>query len=176
MSPTSTINSLLFSQRSVIRFGGNIFINVPILLQVDGVPLIEEIQNNDISWTTRLALFHSDGMKLGEVTGSKLILTEAGEKAGLEVKFRSRLTYCTLGEKILFEVLRTAAASIVITAELYSPTGVLVRSTGEVPFATYATDSRQIAASPFKDKRIRNTPVGFSVTDAGQNISLGENR
>lgn len=174
MSPTSTINSLIFGQRSVIRYGGNIFINVPVVLQVDDVPLIEIIKNNEISWTTRFSLYHSDGAKLAEVVGTRLFLTHAGEKAGVEMQFRSRLTCCALGDKILFEVLRTAAASLVITAELYSPTGVLVRSTGEVPFATYAQDGPLIAKSGFKDKRIRNTAVGFSVTDTGRKISLGE--
>ena len=174
MSPTSTVHSILFSQRSLIRYGENIFSNVPVLLQVDGVPLIETIPNNDISWTTQFSIYHNDGTKLAEVVGARLFLTHAGEKAGVEVKFRSRLTYCTIGDTILFEVLRVAAASMVITTELYSPSGMLVRSNGEVPFATFAPDGRQIAFSPFKDKRIRNTPVGFSVTDSGRKISLGE--
>jgi len=174
MSPTSIINSLLFGQGSVIRYGGNLFINVPVLLQVDGVPLIETIINNEISRTTRVSLYHQDGTNLAEVIGTRLLLTAEGEKAGVEIKFRSRLTYCTIGNKILFEELRVSAATVVITAELFTPTGLVVRSTSEVPFATYAPDGRQIATSSFRDKRIRNTPVGFSVTENGRNITLGE--
>lgn len=174
MSPTDPINRLIFSTRSVIGYGGNLFINVPVILQVDGEPLIETIKNNEISRTTRFSVYHSDGANLAEVIGSNIFLTAAGAKAGVELHFPSRLTVCTIGDRVLFEVRRVAAASITITAELFSPSGLLVCSNGEVPFATYAKDGRRIAGLNLKNSRIRNSPVGFAVTNDGRDISLGE--
>lgn len=174
LSPTNTVNSLIFGPRAVIQFGGNAFINVPTLLQVDGTPLIETITNNDISKTTRVSIFSSGGEALAEVLGTRLILTPAGEKAGVDVTFRSRLIICNLAANPLFEIRHVSAACLAVTAELYSPTGMLVKSNAFVPFATFGKDGRQIAAAAISKRTVRNSRLGFSVIDAGKTICLGD--
>jgi len=173
MSPNSTTNSLLFSPGAVIRYGGNRFVNVPVILQVDGTPLIEVISNNEISRTTQFTIFNVDGTLLATAVGTCLFCTTEGVKAGLEIKYPTRATVCVIGSRILFEVRRVAAAALTITAELFSPKGLLVRSSNEVPLAIFAKDGSQLATADFNERRIRNTRVGFSVTDNGRVLAVG---
>ncbi len=174
MGPTNTVNSQIFSHGAVVRYGGNYFIKVPILLQVDGTPLIEVIINDAISRTTQFTVFGSDGANLATVVGTRLHRTREGEQAGLEVKYPSRMIVCTIGDKVMFEVRRVAAASLAISAEIYSPTGLLVRADATVPFATISKEGSPIASGSISEKRIRNTAVGYSVTEQGKTICLGE--
>ena len=176
LSPTTTVNSLIFSPSALVRFGGNTFVNVTTLLQVDGIPLIETIKNDSISNTTRFSIFNSDGTPLALVLGTRLILTPSGEKAGVSVTFQSRLTICALGPKILFEIRRVSAAYLAITAELYSPTGLVVKSNPSVPFATFSRDGRQIATASISTPTLRNARIGFSVTDEGKFIGFGDQK
>ena len=173
MSPTSLINHLIFSPRSAIQFGGNLFINVPVILQVEGTALIETITNNEISRTTQFTIFHSDGVLLATVVGTCAYPTVAGEKAGLTMSYPSRSTVCSIGDSVLFEVRRVAAASLAITAELFSPTGLLVKANGVAPFSTIARDGRPIATAPIRNKLFRNSPVGYSVNGNGESIVIG---
>ena len=174
MSPNSSTNSLIFSPGTAVRFGGNVFVNVPILLSADGTSLIEVIPNNEISRTTLFTIFHSDGELLAKAIGTCLTLTAAGEKAGLEMHYPTRLTLCTIGDQVLFEVRRNAAANISISAELYSPTGVLIKATGLSPLATFGAKGSPIATSALRDQRFRNFGVGVAVTDEGKTIAVGK--
>jgi len=174
MSPNCTTNSLLFSSGAVISYGGNRFINVPTILQVDGVSLIETVRNNEISRTTRFKVYHGDGVLLATVVGTCLFCTEEGMKAGLEMRYPSRATVCIIDGRIVFEVRRIAAAVLSITAELFSPAGLLIRSTSTVPFAIFGPDGTQLAATAVTDKRIRKTQLGYSVTDNGRIVAIGE--
>lgn len=173
MSPTSLINRLIFSPKSAIQFGGNRFINVPVILQVDGAALIETVMHNEISRTTQFMIFHSDGVLLARVIGSCLYCTSEGEKAGLEMKYPSRATVCLMGDRVLFEVRRVAAAALAISAELFSPAGLLVKANGSA-FSTLTGDGRPIATSTtIRSKLFRNTPVGYAVTGHGESITTG---
>ena len=167
MSPTSTTNSLIFAPNAVIRYGGNLFINVPTILQVDGKPLIETIRNNEISRTTQFSIFNSDGVLLAKVVGNSLCQTAEGMQAGLKIRFAS------LEERVLFEIRRVAAASLTITAELFSPAGLLVRSTSLISFATYGREGGPIATPTGQNRRIRNNAIGFAVSNEGKTITIG---
>src|SRR4051812_21495586 len=101
MSPNSATNSLIFSPGAVIRYAGNRFINAPTILQVDETPLIESVPNNEISRTTRFTIFHRDGTLLATVVGTCLFCTEAGVKAGLEMKYPTRATICEIAGRTL---------------------------------------------------------------------------
>ena len=173
MSATSTCNRLIFAPHAAVRYGGNVFVNVPVILQVDGTPLIETIRNNEISRTTQISIFNADGAFLATVVGTCLSPTAEGVRAGIELRFASRLTSCSLLKQVLFEVRRVAAASLTITAELFSPTGLLVRATDLIPFATYTREGELIATAAGRNRRIRTKAVGFAVSDKGKTILLG---
>lgn len=173
MSPNSTINSLLFSPAAVIHFGGNRFVHVPVILQVDDTPLIEAVPHNEISLTTRFTIFHGDGVLLATAVGTRLFCTVDGVKAGIEMQYPERATICLLGGRRLFEVRRIAAAALTITAELYSPAGLLVSSNAAVPLEVRAHDGTPLAVAGAGGRRISNTPVGFSVTNQGRSVALG---
>lgn len=173
MSSPTTANRLIFSPGAVIRFGGNVFIDIPVILQVDGAPLIETIKNNEISRTTGFMIYHADGTFLAKVVGTCLFCSPEGEKAGLELSFPSRTTVCTLGRTVLFEVRRVAAASMAISAELFSPAGLLVKAGSLAPLTTFAKAGGKIAETVVRNIRVRNMKVGYSIADKGKTIALG---
>ena len=173
MSPTSSTNSLIFAPHAAVRYGDNVFVNVPVILQVDGTPLIETITNNEISRTTQISIFNADRAFMATVVGTRLSPTAEGIRAGITIRFASRLTCCSLPKQVLFEIRRVTAASLTITAELFSHAGLLVRSTDLIPFATYTGEGGLIATAADRNRRIRNSAVGFAVSDHGKTIILG---
>lgn len=119
---------LVFNQSDAVEFAGNTFINVPTILAVDGVALVETTKTVDTSYTLQFSIYHPDGTYLAKVKGTQLYPTEEGRKAGLTFRHPDKMTVCELGDETLFEVRREHAAALKLTAELYTPQGVFVTS------------------------------------------------
>jgi len=121
---------LIFSKDASIKIATNTFINVPIILQLDDLPLIEVVQTVDASYTVQIPIFHPDGTKLAVAKGTQLYdVTEAGKKSGLTYEHPDKMTVCKLGNQTLFEIRRQAAAALKMQAELFTPNGRFVKCT-----------------------------------------------
>ncbi len=121
------MNKLVFQNTPIVNFASNKFIDVPIVLQFDEIPLIEVVRNDTAGFTTKIPIYHSDGTYLAKAVGSRLHLTSDGEKAGLKLIHPDNMTVCKLDGKTLFEMRREGAASLSTTAELFTPEGFFVK-------------------------------------------------
>ncbi|MCK4283659.1 MAG: hypothetical protein KAX44_05030 [Candidatus Brocadiae bacterium] len=121
------MENLVFQNHPTFELGTNTFVNVPIILQYENLPLIEVLQTHDVGFTTQIPIYHPDGTYLAKAVGSRLFLTEDGKRAGLILEHPARATVCKLGEKTLFEIHRTDAAALRTQAELYTPDGRFVK-------------------------------------------------
>jgi hypothetical protein len=117
---------LFFNSDAKVELYGNYFIGVKHLLMFDDTPLISTTPWLDAGYTTALNIFSSNGDKLAVCTGTRLILTDDGKKAGLTLLKPDKMTVCKLGDQTLFEVRRESAAALKMQAELYTPTGTFL--------------------------------------------------
>ena len=74
---------LFFLESPAVEFGGNIFINVPIILQYEDTPLIEIVQVQPAGFTSQFKVYNRDGIYIAKVKGSQVYLTEAGGNSNL---------------------------------------------------------------------------------------------
>jgi len=161
-------NMLVFNPGAVVRFGGNSFINVPILLQVDDTPIVETVQEQNLSRTTQFAIFNQDGVYLAKVVGTRIFPTADGEKAGISLRHPDKLTVCEMQGKTLFEVKRDSAAAVAVSAELYSPGGLFVKANTSVPFGTFAKNGTQIGGSTFIGNVFQGCRIGYWLRSDGR--------
>ncbi len=121
------MDRLVFTDHPVVVLATNTFIDVPIVLQYEDTPLIEVVRLQQAGYTTRIPIYHSDGTQLANVVGSQMYLTEDGKKAGIHLEHPDKMTVCRQGERVIFEIRRTDAASLRTQAELYCPDGYFVK-------------------------------------------------
>ena len=134
------MESLTFHSHPAVELATNTFVNVPIILQYDEVPLIEVVQTEEAGFTTQIPIYHPDGTYLAKAVGSRLFLTEAGKLSGLLLEHPDRATVCKLGKKILFEIHRSEAAALKTQAELYTPDGRFVKCSDSPVPELYSAD------------------------------------
>jgi hypothetical protein len=158
---------LYFNDGTAVRFGGNTFIDVPIILQVDEVPIIETVREQHLSRTTSFSIFDPDGTYLAKAVGPRLFLTEEGRKAGLKLRHPDKMTVCELGNRTLFEVKRPEAAAIALTAELYTPQGIFVKANAAVPFGTFSNNNTQIGGCIFSENVVQGIRIGYLLKSDG---------
>jgi hypothetical protein len=123
---------LVFQDHPDVRIGTLTFRNVPTILQFDDTPLIEVRKSEPAGYTAHFHIFDSDGTDLAVVKGARLFPTEAGKKAGLTLRNPPNLTVCELAGKPLFELRRDGAAALKGWAELWTPTGLLIKAADSV--------------------------------------------
>lgn len=123
---------LIFQDHPELRIGTLTFRGVPTIIQFDDTPLMEVRKYESAGYTTHFHIFHGDGTDLAVVKGSRLFPTEAGKKAGLQLRNEPNLTVCELAGTPLFELRRDGAAALNGWAELYTPTGLLVKASESV--------------------------------------------
>jgi hypothetical protein len=126
------MDKLIFTSSPVMTLATNIFINVPIILQYEEIPLVQIVEVQPAGFTTQIPIYHPDGTYLAKVIGSRLFLTPKGKKAGLSLLYPDKMTVCKLGNKVLFEIIREGAAALKTHAELFTPDGCFVKVT-ELP-------------------------------------------
>jgi len=139
---------LIFSQSPTVTFATNTFLRVPVILQQDASPLIEVVQTKQAGFTTKFHIYHPDGTDLAVVVGSRLILRPDGQKAGLKMHHPAGKTVCELDGQTLFEIRRTEAAALSTAAELYTPTGVLIRAAAGIPLAAFQSGQQLLLNLP----------------------------
>lgn len=123
------MDKLIFTSRPVMSLATNTFVNVPIVLQYEDIPLIQIVKVESAGFTTEIPIYHPDGTYLAKAVGSRLVLTPEGDKAGLSLTYPDKMTVCKLGKRVLFEIIREEAASLKTRAELFAPDGYFVKMT-----------------------------------------------
>jgi hypothetical protein len=110
-----------------VKLGTNTFRDVPIILQYEDDPLIEFVTSDRNASEFTAPIFDGDGEKLGVLKGAQLYLTEPGKKADLKLRHHQDVSAIELGGQTLMELRRNGAAAVALEAELFAPTGYLIR-------------------------------------------------
>lgn len=121
---------LVFTQSPAVVIATNTFLcRIPVRYQ--DTPMMEFIREmttlNTPGITTKIPIFHNDGTQLAIVKGARLFDTKDGEKAGVKLRHLPDGQVCELNGKTLFELRRSAAAAISMTAELFTPDGAFLK-------------------------------------------------
>jgi hypothetical protein len=74
------MESLIYQQAPIVHLAGNLFVEVPTVLQYDDTPLIQVVSAAAAGFTTEIPIYHSDGTYLAKVVGSQMYLTADGKK------------------------------------------------------------------------------------------------
>lgn len=75
------MNKLVFQNTSEIILATNTFINVQEILKFEDTNLIEIIKEENLGFTTKIPIYHSDGTYLTKVVGTRVFPTELGKKS-----------------------------------------------------------------------------------------------
>ena len=126
---------LIYQNSPVVTFASNIFINVPIIFQYENTPLISVVREQHLGYTTEIPIYNQDGVYLAKIKGTRVYPTKEGEKAGVSMRKLPTMTICEMNKKTLFEIQHQQGDSFKISAELYTPTGLFVKST-DIPEIT----------------------------------------
>lgn len=123
------MSKLIYQTSPIVTLSTNRFINVPTILQFDETPLISIIREQQLGFTTEIPIYHSDGTYLAKVKGTRVYATEDGKKAGIEMIEPKGMTVCKMNGKILFEIEHESGDAFRTQAELYTPSGIFIKST-----------------------------------------------
>jgi hypothetical protein len=167
---------LTFSPSPVVLFGGNRFIDVPVILQVGPTPIVETVKGAQLDRLTQFSIYNADGVYLAKVVGPRLFLTKDGEKSQLSLQHPPLMTVCKLGASTLFEVRRDAAAGVAISAELYSPEGLFIKAPASIPVGTFSKDGTRIGGAVFQNNTLNGIAIGFWISPDGRRIIFGAKR
>ena len=137
-------NYLVFSDHPSVQVASNWFINVPIILQYEEIPLIQIVKEEQVGFTTEIPIYHPDGTYLAKVKGSQLYPTKEGIQAGVTLEHPDLMTVCKIGARTLFEIRRTEAAALRTTAELHTADGYFVKCAQELPLQLFDTSGEQL--------------------------------
>jgi len=118
---------LVFQSTQKVLLATNTFINVPVILKYEDIPLIEVVNQQGIGFTTQIPIYHSDGTYLAKVTGNRLYPTEAGKKVNIEIRDMSGKFVCSIENRVVFELSHGVGGAFKENAELYAPDGYFVR-------------------------------------------------
>jgi hypothetical protein len=159
---------LLFQTHPAVTFATNEFVNVPIILQWETIPLVEICQIVSGGYGARINVYNKDGAKIAVVKGSQIYLTKDGEKSSFIPRFEPNLTALTLDGKTILELRRDKAVALKGSAELYTDEGILVRAVEEGVFASDRAGSPlRLKGFVISGNVFANRPVGIHATKNG---------
>ena len=163
------MDELIFTSSPVMTLATNIFINVPIILQYEEIPLIQIVKAQPAGFTTQIPIYHPDGTYLAKAVGSRLVLTSEGRKAGLSLKYLNKMTVCKLGSRVLFEIIRQEAAALKTHAELFTPDGYFVKITESPQPELFdaSSHSLRITGITMSENTIANCRIGIWIKKDG---------
>ena len=171
------MSELIFHESPEIEIATNKFINVPVILEFDDMPLIEVIRAEKAGFTTSFEIYNKDGIYIAKVKGSQIYRTEEGKSAGMDMRYEDKLTVCELEGKTVFEIRRKESAALKTEAELYTPKGAFVKC-NDSGLSGYLTNEESakmnIGQLNVFYSTISNCRVGISITSSG-GLILGKN-
>lgn len=142
------MDKLVFQNAPTVEIGSNTFINTPTILQFDDTPLIQVTRVEQAGFTTEIPIYHQDGTYLAKAVGSRLHKTPDGEKAGVVLEHRDKITVCKLNNRVVFEIRRKEAAALKTAAELYTPQGYFIKYSSKNP-GLFKNDGKSININGF---------------------------
>jgi len=161
---------LVFQESPEIELATNRFINVPIVLQYDEVPLIEVVTELNVGFEIQIPIYHSNGTYLAKVKGSQLYLTEDGKKAGVTLRHPDKMTVCEIDGRTIFEITREEAAALKTQAELYTPDAAFIKCSNS-DLAGYVLDDNsnqlQIGGCTMQGNVFTNCRIGIHIRKDG---------
>lgn len=165
---------LTYTNSPAVTLATNRFIDVPVILQYDDVPLISIVREQALGYTTEIPIFHPDGTYLAKVNGTRIYPTEAGAKAGLELKSLPQQTVCTLSGKTLFEIHHEKGDAFRVLAELYTPTGYFIKAVDHpaVSLTNSAGEPLQIGGVTMSHNMFSGCRIGIWVRSDGS-VAMG---
>jgi hypothetical protein len=168
------MDKLIFTSSPIMTIATNTFINVPIILQYEEVPLIQIVKAQPAGFTTQIPIYHPDGTYLAKVVGSRLFLTPEGKNAGLSLIYPNKMTVCKLGNRVLFEIIREGAASLKTHAELFTHDGFFVKMTESPQPELFdaSSNSIRIKGITMSENTIENCRIGIWIKKDGS-LSIG---
>ena len=168
------MDKLIYQTSPNVTFATNHFINVPIILQFDDTPLISIVREEELGFTTEIPIYHADGTYLAKVRGTRIFSTDAGKKAGLEMRHPKNMTVCELGGRTVFEIFHERGDAFRTHAELHTPTGYFVRSHDSPVLDLVSSDGSalQIGGASFIGNVFSNLRIGIWIKSDGS-ISIG---
>jgi hypothetical protein len=169
------MDNLTYQTSPIVVFATNTFINVPTILQFDDTPLISVIREEQLTYTTEIPIFHSDGTYLAKINGTRIYKTAAGEKSGLEIRKTADTWVCSRDGRIVFEIRHSAGDAFRMAAELYTPTGYFVKSTDKLPELIRPTgEALKVGGMTMTNCKFANLRIGVLLrSDGGCAIGVG---
>lgn len=163
------MNKLVYSTSPKVTVATNHFTNVPIILQFDETPLISIVKAEQLGFTTEIPIYHSDGTYLAKVNGTRIFPTDEGKKAGIEMSYPKDMTICEMGGKTLFEIHHEKGDAFRAHAELYTPTGLFVKSTDNPKPELINSDgsSLQVGGITMTDCNVNGCRIGIWLKSDG---------
>lgn len=158
---------VVFQEHPLVWLGESWFRNVPTIIQWENIPLMEVGKFEQAGFTTRIAVFHSDGTKIAVVNGSQIYLTAEGKNAQMRLRYEPGLTACELEGRTIFELRREGAAALRATAELHAPEGMFIRtSTACLDIIGQIAGGKYVGPSGFLINKCFawDMPIGIHIT------------
>jgi hypothetical protein len=170
------MQKLTYQISPVVYLATNKFVNVPVILKFDDVPLISIIRENSLCFKTKIPIYHSDGTYLAKVNGTQVFKTPDGEKAGIVMRQLPGITVCEMDGKTLFEIRHQPGDTFRTNAEIYTPTGYFVKSTDPLPPQIIDASGKalKVGGLTMSNSVIQGFKVGIWLKSDG-NCSIGCN-
>jgi len=161
------MSELIFQKTSKVEYGGNTFVNVPVLLRFDDIPLIEVVRKEKLGLTTSIPIYGSDGTYLAKVVGTRIYSTPDAAKVNFKVIKESDLWACTMEGNTLFEVRHSGRDTFKMNAELYTDTGYFVKTHDHQELYSPQSQTNKIMHS-ITGNNISNVEIGIWIRSSGQ--------
>ncbi len=148
----------------VVKFASNTLINVPVILQFEDTPLLEVVRSIHGQPDDKIALFASDGGKLGYMQGERLFLTSDGEKVGAKIDHKADAKVLRIDGKERYVLRKPRPFEMHPKFELYTPTGILVAGEPDmIPGLTSPGSSEPLSlqGAIFEGNTLSGCQIGF---------------
>ena len=86
------MDTLVFQTQPVVALGGNYFIETPIILQSNDVPLLQIVRTVSAGFATEIPIYGQDGAYLAKVVGSRIHKGPDADKVGVTLRMPDRRT------------------------------------------------------------------------------------
>jgi hypothetical protein len=137
------MTELIYHSSPAVTFAANTFINVPVILQFDDVPLVSIVREEKLGYTTEIPIYHSDGTYLAKVRGTRVYQTKEGAAAKVEIRELPNSWVCNVDGQVAFEIHQQPGDAFRVAAELNTPTGYLVKVAPQGPMPQLYNASRE---------------------------------
>lgn len=164
------MDKLFYQNSPNVIIATNQFIDVPIIIQYENLPIFEIIKEEKLGFTSRIPIFHPDGTKLAKIIETRVYPTKDGIKSRIKIIKEAMLWSCSLDGKTLFEI-RQDKNSFRFSAELYTNDGYFLKCNDSLPMEI-KKGSLTIGGITFSNNKIIGSRIGIRCMKDGS-IAFG---